>query len=99
LLAVAFSSVGPQPITLAWNPQPAVDVFVLYSSTNAALPLNQWQPWTNAPGTDPTVTVQMQPGAMFFFVTASNIWGESGPSNVTNTPVAPVSITNLNIHR
>lgn len=99
LLAFGGVATGPTQVTLAWNPQSGVDTFYLYTSTNAALPLNQWTPLTNAPGTATNLVVIMTPGQQFFFLTASNLWGESGPSNTANTPPVPTGQTNLVIHR
>lgn len=102
---------GPTSVTLAWNPQPQLDsnaVFNLYGSTNVSLPVSQWMYLTSAPaatvsGTNswPTtnLTVTMTPGVFFFYLTASNFWGESGPSNQAGTPAVPVTVTNVNIHR
>lgn len=77
--------------------------FNLYSSTNAALPLSSWSVLTNVTypgcmvnGTNVQVTVPIQPGNMFFYMTASNWFGESNPSNVTNTSVV-VTGNNLRI--
>lgn len=102
---------GPTPVTLGWNPQPQLDsnaVFKLYGSTNVSLPVTQWTYLTSAPavtvsGTNswPTtnLVVTMTPGMFFFYLTASNFWGESGPSNGTSTPAVPGTVTGDIIHR
>jgi len=87
---------GPTPITFAWNypSNVQVDVFKIYSSTNVNLPLTNWALISTVPGTNATANFLIQPGIWFFYCTASNFWGESGPSNITNTPAVatnPVS--------
>lgn len=95
---------GPTSVTLAWDPEPGIDVLKIYASTNVSAPVNTWTVLTNIPGvvsnSYPATNVQVviQPGQMFFYITASNLWGETGPSNITNSPVVPVA-TNLVIHR
>ena len=106
-LALAAIPSGPTSVTLGWDPEPGIDFFKLYASSNVAAPINTWTLLTNIPGTVVTPTnsypqtnvqVAIEPGAMFFYLTASNLWGETGPSNITNTPPLPLA-TNLNIHR
>lgn len=71
----------PQPITLAWNYSGGkVDAFKIYSSTNMA----NWSLLTTT--TNQSVSILATPAACFYFVTASNFWGESGPSNIASTP-------------
>ena len=82
-------------VTLAWD-YPASELstnlcFKLYHSVNPAQPLAQWTPITNVAGTNLSVTIQVDVGVHFFFLTASNWWGESDPSNVASTPLPPRS--------
>jgi hypothetical protein len=109
--ALAGVVVGPTSVTFAWNPQPGLDTnasYNLYGSNNLTVPLSQWPLLSNIPavtvsGTNswPTtnLTVVMTPSAFFFYLTASNFWGESGPSNVAGTPVVPNAVSNVSIHR
>jgi hypothetical protein len=92
---LAFVPSGPTTITLAWNYQQDIDAFYVYQSTNvtAAMP---WQPCTNTAAS--SVTIQVMPGRMFYYVTASNFWGESGPSNTIGTPAVPAA-TNVTVRR
>lgn len=86
-LALATIPSGPVPVTIYWS-YPAtnqVDSFYVYYTTNVILPM-PWTPLTNSPGTQLNATVSLTPGQYYFYVTASNFWGESGTSNVTNTP-------------
>ena len=107
LVAVGGIPTGPTSVTLVWDPELGIDFFKVYGSTNLIAPLNTWSLLTNIPGSVMTATnsfpstnaqVVIQPGVMFFYLTASNLWGETGPSNITNTPAVPVA-TNLNLHR
>ncbi len=68
--------------------------FVLYSSTNLVEPLVNWSVITNVDnslcitnGTNIILTIPLGIGTRFFYLTASNYFGESDPSNVTNTIV------------
>lgn len=79
-------------VTFIWeytNTAATVDCFYVYVSTNVLNP-PPWECVTNAPGSNRTVTVLMKPANYFFYCTASNMWGESGPSNQIGTP-APVT--------
>jgi len=98
LLSIAAVQMTPTPITLAWNPQPDADAYYVYASTNVAAPM-PWAPITNTPAlVAPSVTIQPVPSRMFYYVTASNFWGESGPSNTIGTP-AVVTNSSLSIRK
>lgn len=87
-------------ITLLWD-YPTNDLgadltFKVYSTTNIAVPMTNWQVSTIV-GTTTAAQVTMAPSRRFFFVTASNIWGESGPSNITNTPAPVTNVIGLKL--
>lgn len=63
--------------------------FRLYASPDAAAPATNWLVVTNVVGTNLGVTLPLAPTNLFFFVTASNLWGESNPSQVVSTPAPP----------
>lgn len=92
LLSIATAAA----ITLQWDPNPAseeVQVYKVYQATNVA------GPWTIVgQTTNTTYTTPVPPGRYFWYVTASNFWSESLPSNTVNTPetatkVAPPKVT------
>lgn len=91
---ILFALIGA---TLFWNPNPdsdGVQAYKLYQATSVI------GPWTHVASTANTsLVVNLAPGQYFFFVTASNFWGESGPSNITNTPTVASNITTLRIQR
>jgi hypothetical protein len=92
LLSLAAIPNTPQPVTLAWDPYPAAStdmVFKLYHSVDLAIPLSAWQVMTGVAGSSTQVTVNIMPGPHFFFLTASNFWGESDASNIALTPTVP----------
>ena len=102
-LCALFLTAVPSPagttatndITLAWD-YPASELstnlsFKLYHSVNPAQPLAQWTPITNIAGTNLSVSLPVEVGVHFFYLTASNWWGESDPSNVASTPPPPRS--------
>ena len=74
-------------------------LFKFYSSTSIAQPVNQWPLYGTAVGTNTTFTfpIDAAAGQRYFVMTASNWWGETSFSNVTNTqPVLP-SLVNVSI--
>ncbi len=95
--APALAGLGTnEPVTLSWD-YPAAErtpdlQFRLYHSTNSDLPLYKWTALTNTAGTNCSITLSLQPGRHFFYVTAVNWWGESDPSNIASTPAPPRSV-------
>lgn len=92
LLTAAVPS--PQNIILAWDTYPAAELtpdltFKLYTSTDISVPLANWTVIRTVPGTNTQVTISVIPGRQFFYLTASNFWGESDPSGVLGLPPAP----------
>lgn len=86
-------------VTIIWeytNTTATADCFYIYYTTNMLQPL-PWTVLTNAPGTNRSVTVLIKPDTYFFYGTASNMWGESGPSNQIGTPAPVSNPTNLTI--
>lgn len=86
LLAIPLLAVAPAlvPIHLLWQPSTQADVYNVYGSNDLTGSWSNWPVLMSV--TDTNAFYAMTPGQMFFFVTASNFWGESGPSNLTNTP-------------
>ena len=91
---------APKDAHFAWdyptNELSADLVFKLYSTDNLSLPMSQWALKVTVTGTNTMVSVPMTNGWQFFYVTASNEWGESVPSNTVTTRVFRV-VTNLNV--
>jgi hypothetical protein len=94
LLALGFSA---QPlrnsVTFAWS-YPTNELstnltFKLYASPDVTVPLTNWAVLTNVVGTNLQVTVPLAATNLFFFLTASNYWGEGNPSGVVSTPAPP----------
>ncbi len=99
-LAVVLPGTMRNTISLTWdydtNSPP--DVFKLYTSTNAAMPTTNWTLVAGVSGTIRNITISnINAQQCFFYVTASNWWGESTPSNVAGTPQIPGSVGNLRI--
>lgn len=96
---ISFAALNSK-VKLIWD-YPADQItnvtFNLHYSTNISVPLTNWPTLTNVSTTN--VDLDTQPGAYFFYVTASNFWGESDPSNVASTPAAPGTTYNLKITR
>jgi len=91
-----------ETVTLTWD-YPAADLspdltFRIRHSTEADLPFAKWSVLTNVAGTNLSVTLNLEPGQHYFYLTATNWWGESDPSNIASTPPRPRSGA-LRIHR
>ncbi len=89
LLAVAVAAPPIKTsVMLVWDypvsEVPSV-VFNVYSSTNLSVPMSSWPFVTNSAVTNAIVGVS--PGSTFWYVTASNEFGESGPSNTVTSTV------------
>lgn len=89
---------GPVAITLYWDPNPPaeeVQVYVVRQATNVL------GPWSivATPTTTNTIITLPVPGKWFWFVTASNFWGESVPSNTNSTPLPAGKVQATKISR
>jgi hypothetical protein len=95
MAAAAWASPLRTSVILAWNyPTNELStnlVFKIYASPDSAVPLTNWTLLMTVTGTNLQATVSLNPTNMFFFVTASNLWGESDPSNVVSAPAPPRS--------
>ncbi len=87
-------------IRLTWD-YPAAEMtdttFNVHYSTDLAVPMTSWLVMTNVSTTNVDLTIT--PGKMFFYVTATNFWGESDPSNVVHTPGVYQNAVNLQIQK
>jgi hypothetical protein len=81
-------------IDLGTNSTADIDAIKVYWSPTPAAPL-PWQLLSVAQGPTTNVVFPFTPQRGYFYVTASNMWGESGPSNVTNVP-APFGQIKMN---
>jgi hypothetical protein len=92
---------GPVTVQVYWNPPASgsPDLYKLYATNDAAAPLNTWPLLTAIPGNVTNASLSLVPGQVFFYLTASNFWGESGPSNITNTPAVLTNASRLQITR
>lgn len=84
-------------ITLVWDANDPVDQIIgyqVYQSTNVGGPYLQIGN-TEGPKSTNFVVRNLTPGVYFFYVTASNIWTESLPSNTVKTPPLPSAVKKL----
>lgn len=79
------------------------DAYVLHATNDLSVPLTNWPVYTTfveplagqsnvflfALSVTNRVTLPVTPGMMFYYLTSSNIWGETGPSQVAWTPPLP----------
>jgi hypothetical protein len=102
LVASAQSTNVVGCVTFAWsdNNTPLVKSdpsyhYNFYHSTNIAVPLTNWVKIATSMSGVTNLPVNIPAGTHYFFVTAQDWWGESGPSNIasTNTPAALLSLS------
>lgn len=95
-LAFTFGAIK-NAVTLEWTPQDpgwqTNETFNLRGSPDISVAFSNWPIITNVAGTN-AVTIPLQPQLYFFYVTASNYWGESSNSNVAYTPPPAALPTN-----
>ncbi len=100
LLFVSFSLMAAD-VRVEWDhdtqPDEGVVTFWLRSSTDATLPLIEWP--VIAQTAEKQAAINIEPGKRFFVVQASNFWGLSEFSNVTNTPTIPANPRTIRIHK
>lgn len=83
-------------VVVYWDPNPPEDEvtgYHVYQSTNV---LGPFDVVATTSGTNATVT-NIDQGQYYFYVTASNFWGESRPSETVNTPDLADGVTNTHI--
>lgn len=86
---------SPQNITFTWvyptnlTPDDSL-VFKIYSSASANAP-KPWAVMSTAPSTQRSLVVSVAPSQKYYYIAASNFWGEADPSNVVGTPPSPLS--------
>ena len=84
-------------ITLLWDANPPsdeVERYYVWQTTNVSVPFVQV---TNVATNG--IAFDRVPGRYYFYVTASNWWGMSAPSNTTNTPTVASNVTTLKLQR
>lgn len=96
LLTILFAlSTYAADLVLVWNASAAADEttsYNIYVSTGDTAPFSIFATTTN---TTFTIT-NIVPGRFLIYVTATNLWGESLPSNTVKTPPGkpgPVTLT------
>jgi len=83
-------------VTLAWDANPAGDHVTKYTFYRAAAAAGPWTKVQDVTATTATIA-GLTPGIYFFRVTASNVWAESGASNVVSTPPPAGAPANLKV--
>jgi hypothetical protein len=83
VIAFAVSAQSHRVLRLVWDANDPEEEaqYIIYSAPEAAGP---WSKVAHLSETTWTITAVGE--RMFYYVTASNAWGESDPSHVTNTP-------------
>lgn len=94
LALISFVSIAasPVPIQVFWNPQPGVDLFILHGTNDISQP-TPWPIITTFAGNSTNASLSVFPGAMNYYLTASNFWGETGLSNIASTPSALTNVS------
>lgn len=99
-IAVVMPGQMRNTITLTWDTYPsnAADVLKVYSSTNLSFSLSNWPLIATVSTTNVSLTISnIVSQQCWFYMTASNWWGESPPSSVVGTQQTPGSVSNLRI--
>lgn len=99
-IAVVMPGQMRNTVTLSWDYDDAnpPDAFKLYSSTNLAEPFTNWTHIATLSGNVHNATVSnIAYQQCWFYVTASNWWGESLPSEIAWVPQPPSEVSNLRI--
>lgn len=73
---------NPYPIRIAWNPSNGAEYYEVYQ----AVGVGPYYKTQKVYGTSTTVFVS-DPATYYFYITASNEAGESGPSNLVSKKV------------
>lgn len=88
------------PLTLAWDPNPSDQQVIVYNIYGATTVTGVWTLQAIVSGTLSNYTLQVDNShPAFFYVTASNFWGESNPSNITNSPSVTSKVQNPQLHK
>jgi hypothetical protein len=88
-LLVSPSVRSHRVLRLAWDPNdPREEAqYIIYSAPEVS------GPWVKAAHlSDTTWNIAAVGERQFYYVTASNAWGESDPSNITNTPCLAIPV-------
>lgn len=89
------ASVFALNVTLAWDANPVTDqvtTYQLYTATNISGP---WSQIAIIAGSQTNWVLQVDNSQQrFYFLTASNLLGESLPSNTVSTPTGPNKVNN-----
>lgn len=100
LIAVCLLAISAfaEAVHLAWDanpPEDEVQAYYVHQSTNVAGP---YLVVTNSATNAIRVWVP-KADQYFWYVTASNFWSVSEPSNIANTPTVASNVTTLKIQR
>lgn len=97
IMNVAMVKAGANSVQLSWpanDPSQQITAYNVYTSGSKTGPFT---PVGSTPGT--TLTVAVTPGISYFYVTASNFWGETDPGTIVSTPAVPSRVNNVTIKR
>jgi hypothetical protein len=86
-------------VTLVWDyfwPDVTNTEFRVYQTTNASSP-KPWQFHRTVPAGVTNVNVAVMASQQYFYITATNLLGESDPSNIALCPSPPRSDTTLRV--
>lgn len=100
ILAAMTASPALKKLKLVWDWTGPIQEqnFYVHMSTDPFLPLTNWPAIAFVQGTNEYRIEPLQQKA-FYYVTATNMWGESDPSNTATASSAPRGPTVLRIER
>lgn len=97
ILNVSMVKAGPSTIQLSWPANDSSQQITIYNVYTSASKSGPFTPVGSTSGT--TLTAVVSPGVSYFYVTASNFWGETDPGTIVNTPAVPSKVNGVTIKR
>lgn len=97
IMNLTMVKAGTSAVQLSWPANDHSQQITAYNVYTAANHNGPFTPVGSTPGT--TLTVAVTPGVSFFYVTASNFWGETDPGTIVNTPAVPSKVNGVTIKR
>lgn len=94
---LAMGKSGTSLIVLSWQANDPAQQIAAYNVYTSGSRTGPFTPVGSTPGT--SLNVSVTPGAAYYYVTASNFWGETDPGNIVSTPSPPSMVQGVTIRR
>lgn len=97
IMNITMAKAGTSSVQLSWPANDPSQQIVTYNVYTSASKSGPFTPVGSTPGT--TLNEVVTPGVSYFYVTASNFWGETDPGTIVSTPAVPSRVNNVTIKR